>query len=88
MTHYIIIAKVEDFSAEYYKLRELVEKFIIHFNIYGSFYHVTTIGEPIPLEVLTASVREAIGTEASCYVGRLAEYDSFPKREVPQEYLP
>lgn len=83
MTHYIIVAKVEDYSAEYYRLRELVEKFFMHFHLYGSFYHVTTTGVSIPLESLSASVRGAIGDEASYYVAQVGAYEMSPTPESP-----
>jgi len=83
MTHYIIITKVEESSAEYFKLRALIEKFTMHFHIFGTAHHLTTLGEPIPLDVLRTSVQEAIGAEATCYVGQLADYCMTPKPEPP-----
>jgi hypothetical protein len=83
-THYVVYVETKEFSPEYYRIRALIDKFTMHFHICGSFYHLTQIGDPVPLDVLRDAVQGAIGPEGFCYVGLVADYYATPTLEGPQ----
>ncbi len=85
ITHYAVYTKVREYTPEYYRVREIIEKFPLRFHIGGSFHHLTVSDEAISLDTLKDAVQQAIGPEGFCYVAELAGYYKTPTLDTHEE---
>ena len=85
ITHYAVYTNVRDYSPEYYRVREIIEKFRFRFHIGGNFYHLTVTDEATSLDTLKDAVQQAIGPEGFCYVAELVEYYKTPTPDTHEE---